>query len=58
MLCVCVVFAATNCCNVLNIHSECIQRESLLLTPSGALMAKSGSMEVISVENVPGDGSC
>jgi hypothetical protein len=30
MLCVRVVFVVTSCCNVLNIHSECIQRKSLL----------------------------
>ena len=44
MLCGCVVFVVTSCCNVLNIHSEFIQRKSLLHSPSGALMAKTKSM--------------
>jgi hypothetical protein len=58
MLCGRVVFVVTSCCKVLNIHGEFIQRKSLLRNPLGALMAKSGSMGGISVENVPGDQGC
>ena len=59
MFCGCVVFVVTSCCcNVLNIHNECIHRKSLLLSPSGALIAKTESMGGVSVESVLGDGSC